>query len=320
MSIDLMHCFKTRFPMMGTFIDLVVYHDRGEDLIKECYLQLQEFTQRFTVNQAQSELMRVNNHAGIRPVRVKPDLYALIKKSKSISVDPLNPFNVAIGPLVKAWHIGFKDAKFPTDAELAEKLQLVDPSKIILDDDYQSVYLSQVGMQIDLGAIAKGYFADRIKDFLTANGVEHGFINLGGNVLTIGYSPENISQTWNVGIQNPLATSRGDICRVVPLRDYSMVTSGINERYFEYNGQRYHHLLDGQKGRPISSNIASVTIISKLSVDGEIWSTAGFLPSIDDALFYLNHQVDIEAVLISNQGKVFITNGLTDNGRVVKYK
>jgi thiamine biosynthesis lipoprotein len=253
MSIDLMHCFKTRFPMMGTFIDLVVYHDRGEDLIKECYLQLQEFTQRFTVNQAQSELMRVNN-------------------------------------------------------------------KIILDDDYQSVYLSQVGMQIDLGAIAKGYFADRIKDFLTANGVEHGFINLGGNVLTIGYSPENISQTWNVGIQNPLATSRGDICRVVPLRDYSMVTSGINERYFEYNGQRYHHLLDGQKGRPISSNIASVTIISKLSVDGEIWSTAGFLPSIDDALFYLNHQVDIEAVLISNQGKVFITNGLTDNGRVVKYK
>ncbi|WP_305814621.1 FAD:protein FMN transferase [Photobacterium leiognathi] len=313
-----MASYKTRFPMMGTFIDLVVHHERGEALIKECYLQLQEFTQRFTVNQAQSELMRVNNHAGIRAVRVKPDLYALIKKSKAISVDPQNPFNVAIGPLVKIWHIGFKDAKFPTDAELAEKLQLVDPSNIILDDDYQSVYLSQTGMQIDLGAIAKGYFADRIKDFLTANGVEHGFINLGGNVLTIGYSPENTSQTWNVGIQNPLAASRGDICRVVPLRDYSMVTSGINERYFEYHGQRYHHLLDGQTGKPISTNIASVTIISKLSVDGEIWSTAGFLSSIDESLSYLNRQAGIEAVLISNQGDVVITDGLTDNGTVIQ--
>ncbi len=317
---DLMASYKTRFPMMGTFIDLVVHHERGEALIKECYLQLQEFTQRFTVNQAQSELMRVNNHAGIRPVRVKPDLYALIKKSKAISVDPQNPFNVAIGPLVKTWHIGFKDAKLPTDAELVEKLQLVDPSNIILDDDYQSVYLSQTGMQIDLGAIAKGYFADRIKDFLTANGVEHGFINLGGNVLTIGYSPENASQTWNVGIQNPLAASRGDICRVVPLRGYSMVTSGINERYFEYNGQRYHHLLDGQTGKPISTNIASVTIISKLSVDGEIWSTAGFLSSIDEALSYLNRQAGIEAVLISNQGDVVITDGLTDSGTVVQLR
>ncbi|KJG38000.1 thiamine biosynthesis protein ApbE [Photobacterium angustum] len=315
-----MASYKTRFPMMGTFIDLVVHHERGEALIKECYLQLQEFTQRFTVNQAQSELMRVNNYAGIRPVRVKPDLYALIKKSKAISVDPQNPFNVAIGQLVKTWHIGFKDAKLPTDKELAEKLQLVDPSNIILDDDYQSVYLSQTGMQIDLGAIAKGYFADRIKDFLTANGVEHGFINLGGNVLTIGYSPENASQTWNVGIQNPLAASRGDICRVVPLRGYSMVTSGINERYFEYNGQRYHHLLDGKTGKPISTNIASVTIISKLSVDGEIWSTAGFLSSIDDALTYLNRQAGIEAVLISNQGDVFVTNGLTDNGTVIQLR
>ncbi len=79
-----MASYKTRFPMMGTFIDLVVHHERGE-VIKECYLQLQEFTQRFTVNQSQSELMRVNNYAGIRPVRVKPDLYALIKKSKAIS-------------------------------------------------------------------------------------------------------------------------------------------------------------------------------------------------------------------------------------------
>ncbi len=99
-----------------------------------------------------------------------------------------------------------------------------------------------------------------------------------------------------------------------------MVTSGINERYFGVNGQRYHHLLDAKTGKPITTNIASVTIISKQSVDGEIWSTAGFLASIEEALSYLNKQVGIEAVLISDQGKVYVTNGLKDDGRCILQK
>lgn len=314
-----MPIYKARFQMMGTFIDLVIHHDNGEYLIRDSYLQLQQFAQRFTVNQSQSELMHVNNNAAVRPVRVKADLYELLKKAKEISVDSANPFNIAIGPLVKTWRIGFQDAKLPTNAELSDKLKIIDPTKIILDDLYQTVYLTQHGMQIDLGAIAKGYFADRIKEYLISEGVEHGFINLGGNVLTIGYSPENPSKAWNVGIQDPLS-SRGEISRVVPLRDHSMVTSGINERYFELNDQRYHHLLDAKTGQPITTNIASVTIISKLSVDGEIWSTAGFLSSIEDALSYLNKQVGIEAALISNQGKVYVTNGLNDDGRCIQQK
>ncbi|MGF1716032.1 FAD:protein FMN transferase [Photobacterium chitinilyticum] len=314
-----MQSYKTRFQMMGTFIDLAIHHDNGEQLIRDSYLQLQQFAQRFTVNQPQSELMHVNNNAGVRPVRVRADLYELLKKAKEISVDTANPFNVAIGPLVKAWRIGFQDARLPTSAELTDKLTIVDPTKIVLDELYQTVYLTKHDMQIDLGAIAKGYFADRIKEYLVSEGVEYGYINLGGNVLTIGYSPDNASKAWNVGIQEPLS-SRGEISRVVPLRDHSMVTSGINERYFGVNGQRYHHLLDAKTGRPITTNIASVTIISKQSVDGEIWSTAGFLASIEEALSYLNKQVGIEAVLISDQGKVYVTNGLKDDGRCILQK
>ena len=314
-----MPSYKTRFQMMGTFIDLAVHHEKGELLIQDCSLQLQQFAQRFTVNQSQSELMHVNNNAGIRPVRVKADLYQLLKKSQDISLDASNPFNIAIGPLVKTWRIGFNDARLPSDAELANQLAIVDPTKILLDEQYQTVYLIQQGMQIDLGAIAKGYFADRIKGYLVSEGVESGYINLGGNVLTIGYSPDNATKAWHVGIQDPLS-SRGEISRVVALRDHSMVTSGINERYFDIHGQRYHHLLDATTGKPITTNIASITIISKHSVDGEIWSTAGFLESIKEALCYLNKQVGIEAVLISNQGAVYVTNGLKDDGRCILLK
>ena len=115
-----------------------------------------------------------------------------------------------------------------------------------------------------------------------------------------------------MGIQNPLA-ERGAIIRAVPLNDASMVTSGINERFFAANGQRYHHLLDAQTGMPIATDIASLTIISKHSIDGEIWSTAGFLASAEDALCYLSQQAGIEAVVVSKKGNVQVTDGLVDH-------
>lgn len=297
--------------MMGTFIDLVVNHPKGELLIKEAYLQLADYAKRFSANQADSELMQINYSAGIAPVVVKPDLFSLIKLAKHHSEDLHNPFNVAIGPLVKAWRIGFKDAKQPTQEEITTRLALIDPAQIILDEKKCSVFLRKAGMELDLGAIAKGYFADKVKQKLIEAGVESGFISLGGNVLTIGGSPHNSNGSWNIGIQHPLL-NRGEIIRAVPLKGMSMVTSGINERFFELNSKRYHHLLDAKSGEPIATDIASLTIISLHSVDGEIWSTAGFLPQALAAIDYLNTLDGIEAILVTCQGEVMTTNGLVD--------
>ena len=308
--------YHSRFQMMGTFIDLVVYHPDGEQLIKNAYRQLAQYAQRFTVNQPGSELMGINRHAGIAPVAVQPDLFELIKIARAISLDSTNPFNIAIGPLVKAWRIGFNDATVPAQEEIFAALALVDPNNIVLNEQEHSVFLSKPGMEIDLGAIAKGYFADQIKQTLVKAGVEHGFISLGGNVLTIGHSPDNANQAWNVGIQNPLA-QRGAIIRVVPLRGAAMVTSGINERFFYANGQRYHHLLDGRTGMPVTTDIASMTIISAHATAGDIWSTAGFLPTSAEAIDYLNQQAGIEAVAVAMHGEVRVTQGLIDNGSTI---
>lgn len=149
-----------------------------------------------------------------------------------------------------------------------------------------------------------------------ALGVKSGIINLGGNVLTIGHSPDNPQQVWMAGIQNPLAP-RGSVIRAIPLKDTSIVTSGINERFFHANGQLYHHLLDSLTGMPISTDIASITIISQHSVDGEIWSTAGFLSTVADSICYLNKQDNIEVVIISKNGTVHLTHGLADNGSYI---
>ena len=308
--------YHSRFQMMGTFIDLVVYHPAGEQLIKDAYRQLAQYAQRFTVNQPGSELMGINRQAGIAPVAVQPDLFELINIAKGISQDSNNPFNIAIGPLVKAWRIGFNDATVPAPEQISAARALIDPNNIVLNEQEHSVFLSEPGMEIDLGAIAKGYFADQIKQTLVNAGVEHGFISLGGNVLTIGHSPDNANQAWNVGIQNPLA-QRGAIIRAVPLRGAAMVTSGINERFFYANGQRYHHLLDGRTGMPVTTDIASMTIISAHAMAGDIWSTAGFLPTTADAIDYLNQQAGIEAVAVAMHGEVRVTQGLIDNGSTI---
>ena len=308
--------YQSRFQMMGTFIDLVIYHQDGERLIKEIYHLLNKFSERFTVNQPESELMTINKNAGIAPVVVERDLFQLIKTAKEISQERINPFNIAIGPLVKTWRIGFKDARVPTQQEISARLSLVDPDNIILNEQDLSVYLSQPGMEIDLGAIAKGYFADEVKKRLINEGVKSGFISLGGNVLTIGHSLDNPQQGWTVGIQDPLA-DRGTIIRAISLTGASIVTSGINERFFHANGQLYHHLLDSRTGMPISTDIASITIISQHSVDGEIWSTAGFLSTVTESLYYLNKQDNIEAVVISKNGRIHLTRGLSDNGSYI---
>lgn len=308
--------YQTRFQMMGTLIDLVVYHEDGEQLVKAVYRQLGQYAQRFSANHPGSDLMRINRNAGVAPVPVENDLFQLIKVARAASHNPNNPFNIAIGPLVKLWRIGFQDVRVPSATEISARLALVDPDNIILNEQKGTVFLQKSGMEIDLGAIAKGYFADQVKQALVDAGVESGFISLGGNVVTIGHSPTNANRAWNVGIQNPLA-GRGEIIRAVPLNDASMVTSGINERFFEANGQRYHHLLDAQTGMPIATDIASLTIISKNSIDGEIWSTAGFLSSAENALACLNQQAGIEAVVVAKDGTLQVTDGLVDHGRYI---
>ena len=128
---------------------------------------------------------------------------------------------------------------------------------------------SRKRLKIDLGALAKGYIADRIADYLKAENVTSALINLGGNILTFGPALHNPDQKWRIGIQNPKETRNTNLL-VLAIRDQSVVTSGIYERTFEIDGKTYHHIFDSQTGYPVSSDLASLTIISSLSVDGEI--------------------------------------------------
>lgn len=168
-------------------------------------------------------------------------------------------------------------------------------------------------MQIDLGALAKGYIADLIISFLKTLPVKTAFINLGGNFVSFGPSQTRDSGFYRIGIQDP-KRKRNQYLLAVDTKDQSVVTSGIYERILKHNDETFHHIFDTRTGYPIETNLASLTIISTQSVDGEIWTTRLFGHSIPTILSIVEKLSGIECVLVTETNEVNYSSGL--DGRI----
>lgn len=297
------------FEAMGTTISLAIVHDKAQVLLTEAKRRLLDYEERFSANDPDSLLMRVNAKAGLAPVQVDADLFKLIAIGKCYSLRSDVSLNIAIGPIIKLWQVGFEGANLPSEAAIQDRLALTHPADIILDDAKQTVYLAKRGMEIDLGAVAKGYFADLIKDYFLEQDVQSGMINLGGNVLLVGAHLEKPGGFWRVGVQDP-DQSRNHLRGIIQFQDGSVVTSGIYERHFEYQGKTYHHIFDLQTGYPVDNDLAGLTIVSKSSLVGEIYTSLYFNLTSQDLLAKLSATSGVEAVIITKDGDVVLTEGI----------
>lgn len=295
--------------MMGTIIDLMVEHDFPDDILEEAGQRLKIYEQRFSANNPTSELMQINRLAGKTPLAVHPDLFHLIKLGKHHSTAPGSHLNIAIGPLVQTWRIGFGDAKVPADEEIQRLLRITDPNKILLSEMDQTVFLKEAGMAIDLGALAKGYIADQLTAYFKEASVNSALINLGGNVVVLGSSQHRDDPYWRIGIQNPLLP-RAHYSAVLKLLDQSAVTSGVYERQLEAQGKHYHHILDPKTGYPAETDVISLTVVADASVDGEIWTTRLFGQSADAILDTLDRSEAIDGILITKDGSLTCSKAL----------
>ena len=294
--------------LMGASITLTIFHENAQQLLLQSEQLLHLYKNRFSANDADSELMAINLQAGKKSVRVHPELFELIELGKKHSIAVNSHLNIAIGPLVQTWRIGFSDAKLPSKEEIQTLLQITNPEDIVLDHSKQEVYLSKVGMRIDLGALAKGYIADKLKEFLEEQGVQSGMINLGGNILTIGENP-TYQRPWRIGIQNPIL-DRGEHVAVIAISDASVVTSGIYERQLVVDGKTYHHIFDRKTGYPMETEVASLTIVAEKSVDCEIWTTRLFGQNPYDIIEEIEQQPGLEAFVITKNQKMMYTSGI----------
>ena len=182
---------------------------------------------------------------------------------------------------------------------IAEAVSHVDYSKV--DINGNTITLKDPKAGIDLGAIAKGYIADQVKTYLKRQGVKHAIINLGGNVDVIGTKPDG--SKYNIGIQKPFDES-GEAITSVKLKDQTVVTSGIYERYFKKNGKLYHHILDPRTGYPCENNLYSVSIITDSSTKADALSTTCFLLGYKKGMKLIEQMDGVDAIFITDDEKI----------------
>ncbi|MGX6969634.1 FAD:protein FMN transferase [Vagococcus bubulae] len=301
----------TQIRLMGTVIDIKVSAVNAKKIVRKTVDKLVYYEKMFSANREDSELMAINLAAGEHPVVVSNELFELIRIGKYHSCQKNSFLNIAIGPLVKSWKIGFSGAKVPLKTDIESLLAITNPEKIKLNDEKKSVYLEQKGMFIDLGALAKGYISDRIVDYYKRQQIESAILNLGGNVIVYGEAPHKDGY-FRVGIQNP-REPRSKCLAGVKAKNQSVVTSGIYERVLKVGDETYHHIINPKTGYPVETDVASLTIISHLSVDGEIWTTRLFGKNSQEIVDEVNQLPEIECIVIDKENQLYYSIGIQSN-------
>lgn len=228
---------------------------------------------------------------------------SIIEKAEYISALTDGLYDVTIAPLSLLWNV-VNATEPPSDEEISEALSYVDYKKITVDGN--TVYFENSDMSIDLGSAGKGLAGDVIAEKMIENGIENGIINLGGNIHVFGNNPNREDGIFVVGIKNPFDTS--SVIATVKAKNTNVITSGVYERYFEYNGKKYIHILNPKTGYPSESGLLSTTVICTDGTVADIMSTALFLCGKDEGIKLLEtvseKYPDIAAVFVSEDGSI----------------
>lgn len=251
-----------------------------------------------------SDVFRINHSKG-EPVMVDKETIFLLEKALEYAKITEGVVDPTILPLSDLWDFG-NNTSVPSESEIEHALSLVDYTQISIDKTACTVILNNENAGIDLGFIAKGYIADKMKEFLVSKGVSSALINLGGNVLTIGTKPKN--ELFRIGIKLPFEET-SSLSPSVYLNDKSLVTSGVYERYFYQDNVLYHHILDTKTGYPINSGLYSVTIYSSSSLEGDAYSTICMCLGLESAIKLIENTEGIEALFITDEMEQIPTKG-----------
>ena len=296
---------------LDTLVEIKLYQYPFKDrdtLIDDTFDQMDQLENTLSMHIEGSDIDRLNQSAGVAPVQVSELTYRVLKDSLFFSGKTDGLFDITTGPLIDLWAIDPPDGHYPSQAELDATLPLIDYHKIKFLDDNQ-IELADEGMIINLGAIAKGTIADELKAYLMSRGVTSALINLGGNVLTLGSKPDGSS--FVIGIQDP-NSARGDYLLSIHIDDESVVSSGDYERYFEYEGKIYHHILNPKTGFPAQTNIKQVTIVTANSQKADGLSTSVLLLGVQKGIQLVESLEGVEAILITKDHYIYFTEGLRD--------
>ena len=284
--------------LFDTVIKIQILDPADESILDGLKKLCEKYDTMFSATNTDSELYKLN-HANGQPFTVSSETANLIQEGIHYSELSGGAFDLTIEPVSALWDFKADKPTVPSSDAIAQAVSHVDYTKVDIQDN--TVTLEDPEAGIDLGAIAKGYIADQVKTYLKKQGIKHAIINLGGNVDVIGTKPDG--SKYNIGIQKPFDES-GEAITSVQLKDQTVVTSGIYERYFKKNGKLYHHILDPRTGYPCENNLYSVSIITDSSTKADALSTTCFLLGYEKGMELIQSMDGVEAIFITDDEKV----------------
>ena len=296
--------------LLDTEVSIKLYDrkekDELETILTETMKEIFRLETLLSVERGGSDLDRLAKAAGKEWVDVSPECRELLELSKEYWSISEGHLDVTIGPLIDLWDIRDKTTgHYPSDEERLRAQKLISTERLQVENG--RAYLEEVGMKVNLGAIAKGYIADKVKTFLLEAGIEHAVINLGGNIMLINGNSKG--EDFSIGVRSPF-DKRKEVARLY-LSGKSVVTAGVDQRFFEYNGKKYHHILDPFTGFPADTGLASVTIISDNSAQGDALSTTCMLLGEEEGMALIEKIPDVEALFIRNNQELVRSSGFS---------
>jgi thiamine biosynthesis lipoprotein len=285
---------------MGCVYSIVAYApdpQAAKLVLEEALDEVDRIDRVASLYRKDSALSRLNAAAGT-PVRVDSELFGLIAEAMTYSVDSGGAFDVTVGPLLKAWGFFDGDGRVPAPEELAAIRQRVGYTHVALDRDAQTVRADRPGVEIDLGAIAKGYAVDRVAVLLAKRGITSALVSAGGSTINgIGAPPG--APAWDVAVQDPL--DRTKVAMTLSLRDRSLSVSGGSERHFDASGVRYSHIMDPRTGRP-SQGVLSVVALAGSGIVSDALGTALYVEGPERGRSLLDRRRGTEAYFFVPEG------------------
>jgi thiamine biosynthesis lipoprotein len=288
---------------MGTSVEITVSQvdpKTAEEAMEAAFQEVERINRLMSHYRPGSEVSQVSRHAGQKEIRVSPETLGVIERALYFSRLSEGSLDVTVGPVFRLWN--FREGKIPGEGVLKENLERVDYRKIKIDRARSTVFLEGPRMELDLGAIAKGYAVDRACEVLKKRGIGNFLVNAGGDLKVGGEKEKGFP--WTIGIQHPRLPSEF-ITKLRP-KDAGVATSGDYEKSFVKDGERYHHILVPSTGMP-ARECQSVTILAPSAMDADALATTTFVLGPKKGFTLVKKMPGVHAIIVDRRGSVLLS-------------
>ncbi|GAB2535695.1 FAD:protein FMN transferase [Spirosoma aerophilum] len=296
--------------LMGNRFELsVVSPDAGwaNERLDAAISEISRIERLLTTYKDDSQTNQINEYAGIRPVHVDEEVFALIERSLRLSTLTQGAFDITYGSIDKRlWNFDTAMTALPSLQTARSMVKLINFRNVLLDAEQRTVFLKEKGMRIGFGGIGKGYAAEQAKRVLQAGGVESGIVNAAGDLTTWGAQPNG--KPWTIGIADPNLSSH-EAFSYLAISDMAIATSGSYEKYAVINGKRYAHTIDPKTGYPVSG-IKSVTIIAPNAELADALATPVMVMGVRVGLNLINQMKHVACIIIDDTDKLFTSTNI----------